>query len=63
MEEKTITITIDEQGKATLDLSGFSGASCEKAFEDFRGGDQVKLERKKAAYYTSRRAEQEHTRR
>jgi hypothetical protein len=63
MEEKTITVTIDELGKAALDLSGFSGASCEKVFEDFRGGDQLKLERKKAAYYTNRRTEQEHTRR
>jgi len=63
MEERTVTITIDEQGKATLDLSGFSGASCEKPFEDFRGGDQVKLERKKPAYYANLQTEQEHTKR
>jgi len=62
MEEKTITITIDEQGNSTLDLAGFVGASCEKAFEDFRGGDQVKLERKKPAYYANCQTEQEHAR-
>ena len=43
MQEKTITITIDEQGDSTLDLNGFLGRECEKAFEDFRGGDTVKL--------------------
>jgi len=63
MPEKTITITIDEQGSSTLDLDGFAGKECEKAFEDFRGRDTVKLERKKPAYYTDRRTEQEQTRR
>jgi len=51
MQEKIITIIIDAQGKSTLDLEGFAGRSCEKVFEDFRGGDRVKLERKKPAYY------------
>jgi hypothetical protein len=39
MKEKTITITIDEQGSSTLDLDGFAGQGCEKVFDDFRGGD------------------------
>ena len=52
MQEKTITITIDERGNSTLDLEGFTGQGCEKAFDDFRGGDMVKVERKKPAYYT-----------
>ena len=62
MQEKTITITIDEQGHSTLDLHGFVGKECEKAFEDFRGGDTVKLERKKSAYYASQHSDQERTR-
>jgi hypothetical protein len=31
MQEKTITITIDEWGNSTLDLEGFAGHACEKA--------------------------------
>ena len=59
MQEKSITITIDEQGNSTLDLEGFVGKECEKAFEDFRGGDTVKLERKKPAYWGSLHGEQQ----
>lgn len=59
MPEKTITITIDEQGTSALDLEGFIGKECEKAFEGFRGGDTVKLERKKPAYYGNQRVEQQ----
>ena len=62
MREQTITIMIDEQGNSTLDLNGFAGRECEKAFEDFRGGDTVRLEQKKAAYYVSQHSEQERTR-
>lgn len=62
MQEKSITVTIDEQGNSTLDLDGFAGKQCEKAFEDFRGGDTVKLEQKKAAYYVSQHSEQERMR-
>ena len=63
MQVKTITITIDERGHSTLDLEGFAGKECETAFEDFRGGDTTKLERKKASYYTDRNVENEQTRR
>ena len=52
MQEKVITITLDESGNSTLDLEGFTGHSCEKVSDDFRGGDMVKVERKKPAYYT-----------
>ena len=61
MQEKTITITIDERGNSTLDLEGFAGQGCEKAFDDFRGGDTVKVERKKPVYYTNRQTEQKQT--
>ena len=59
MQEKTITITIDEQGNSTVDLNGFAGHSCEKASDDFRGGDEVKVERKKPSYYTGQRVQQD----
>ncbi len=59
MQDQTITITIDEQGHSTLDLEGFAGRSCEKVFDDFRGGDTVKIERKKSAYYTGQQVQQE----
>jgi hypothetical protein len=63
MQEKTITITIDAQGKSTLDLEGFAGQSCQKVFDDFRGGDSVKVERKKPAYYTRQQVQQEKSQR
>ena len=63
MQDKTITITIDEQGNSTLDLEGFAGRSCEKVFDDFRGGDTVKIERKKASYYTGQQVQQEKSQR
>jgi hypothetical protein len=63
MQEKTITITMDEQGDSTLDLNGFAGSECNKAFEDFRGSDAVKVERKKAVYFTSQSNAQEQIRR
>ena len=59
MQEKMITITIDERGNSTLDLNGFAGQACEKVSEDFRGGDVVKAERKKPAYYTGHVTHQE----
>ena len=61
MHEKTITITIDERGDSTLDLEGFAGQGCEKAFDDFRGGDVVKAERKKPSYYTGQQVQREKT--
>jgi hypothetical protein len=63
MQEKTITITIDAQGKSTLDLNGIAGQSCEKVFDNFRGGDTVKVERKKASYYTGQHVQQEKSQR
>jgi hypothetical protein len=63
MQDKTITITIDEQGHSTLDLEGFAGRSCESVFEDFRGGDTVKIERKKSSYYTGQQVQQEKSQR
>ena len=63
MQDKTITIMIDEQGHSTLDLEGFAGRSCENVFDDFRGGDTVKVERKKPAYYTGQQVQQEKSQR
>ena len=63
MQEKTIRITIDERGNSTLGLEGFAGQGCEKAFDDFRGGDTVKVERKKPVYYTGQQIEREKSQR
>jgi hypothetical protein len=63
MQEKTITIVIDEHGSSTLDLEGFAGQGCQKVFDDFRGGDSVKVERKKSAYYTHQQVQQEKSQR
>ena len=59
MQEKTITITIDERGNSTIDLDGFAGKGCDKVSDDFRGGDIVKVERKKPAYYSGHVTQQE----
>ena len=59
MQDQTITITIDEYGHSTLNLEGFAGRSCEKVFDDFRGGDRLSIERKKPVYYTGQQVQQE----
>ena len=58
MQEKVITITLDESGNSTLDLEGFTGHSCEKVSDDFRGEDLVKVDRKKPACYSGQQGEQ-----
>ena len=63
MHERTITVTIDDRGNSTLDLEGFAGKACEQVFDDFRGGDVVKAERKKPAYYTGQQIQQEKSQR
>ena len=54
MWQKTITIIIDESGNSSIDLDGFTDNSCSRVFEDFRGGDKVRTERKKTSFYTSK---------
>ena len=63
MREKTITVTIDEQGRSTLDLEGFAGKGCAQVFDDFRGGDLLKVDRKKLDYYSRPQVEREKSRR
>ena len=48
MQAKTITVVIDEDGNSTIDLTGFRDNSCAKVAEDFRGGDRVTKEHRKA---------------
>ena len=57
MSQKTITITIDESGNSSIDLDGFAGNGCSRVFEDLRGGDKVKTERKKTSFYSSKETE------
>lgn len=53
MQQKTITVVIDENGNSSIDLDGFAGQGCEKVLKDFQGGDRAKVERKKAAFYSN----------
>ena len=57
MSQKTITITIDESGNSSIDLDGFADSSCSRVFEDFRGGDKIKTERKKNSFYSAKQTE------
>ena len=52
MQQKMITVVIDENGNSSVDLEGFAGHGCEKVLKDFQGGDRAKVERKKAAFYS-----------
>ena len=51
MQQKTITVLIDEIGNSSIDLDGFTGHGCEKVLKDFQGKDRAKMERRKATYY------------
>ena len=51
MQQKTITVVIDENGNSSVDLHGFAGQGCEKALKDFQGKDSTRVERRKAEYY------------
>jgi hypothetical protein len=51
MQQKTITVVIDEAGNSTVDLEGFERQGCDKALKDFQGDDDTKVRRKKAAYF------------
>ena len=33
MQQKTITVAIDQNGDSSVDLEGFAGQGCEKAFQ------------------------------
>ena len=52
MQQKTITVVIDQNGDSSVDLEGFAGQGCEKALKDLQGEDRVKRERRKAAFYS-----------
>ena len=64
MTVKTITVVIDENGNSTIDLSGFQDNSCARVADDFRGGDRVTKEHRKASYHQDAQSqEQQRTRR
>jgi hypothetical protein len=51
MQEKLITVEIDENGNSSIDLEGFHGQGCGDVAEDFRGGDSVTHSSKKREFY------------
>ena len=52
MQEKLITVEIDENGNSSIDLEGFHGPGCGDVAKDFRGGDSVTQSSKKREFYT-----------
>ena len=59
MQQKTITVIIDENGNSSVDLDGFAGQGCEKALKDFQGRDSARVERRKSEYYGQRNSAHE----
>ncbi len=51
MQDKLITIEIDEEGNSSIDLDGFQGQGCGDVAKDFRGGDSVTQSSKKREFY------------
>ncbi len=51
MQEKLITVEIDENGASSIDLQGFQGQGCGDVAKDFRGGDSVTQSNKKREFY------------
>jgi hypothetical protein len=51
VQQKTITVLIDENGNSSIDLDGFAGQGCEKTLKDFQGKDSAGVERRKPEYY------------
>ena len=51
MQEKVITVEIDENGNSSIDLEGFHGQGCGDVAKDFRGGDSVTHSSKKREFY------------
>jgi hypothetical protein len=52
MQEKLITVEIDENGNSSIDLEGFHGQGCGDVAKDFRGGDSVTQSSKKREFHT-----------
>lgn len=48
--KKTITIEIDNDGSASIDLANFKGKGCDKVSADFAAGAKVTLARNKPEY-------------
>jgi len=56
MQQKIITVVIDQNGDSSVDLEGFGGQGCEKTLKDFRGTDGLKVQRRKADFYSQKSA-------
>ena len=52
MQQKIITVVIDQNGDSSVDLEGFAGQGCDTVLKDFQGDDRTKVKRKKAAFYS-----------
>jgi hypothetical protein len=63
VQQKTISVVIDENGNSSVDLDGFAGQGCEKALKDFQGKDTARVERRKPEYFGQRNIAHERLRR
>lgn len=64
MNEKSITVEIDEQGNSSIDLKGFQGQGCSEVSKAFQGGDVVTKSEKKREFHveiTPRQVQQRRT--
>ena len=47
---KSVTVEIDDQGSASIDLAGFQGRGCEAVAAEFRGDGKLLKSTKKREY-------------
>lgn len=51
MNQKIVTIEIDETGNTSLDLEGFHGNGCSKVAAEFTGSDKIVKSTLKREFY------------
>ena len=54
---KLITVEIDQEGNASVDLKGFHGKGCDGALKDFTDGAKIRKTTTKAEYHQVERQE------
>jgi len=54
---KLITVEIDQEGNASVDLTGFHGTGCNKTLKDFTDGAKVRKATTKPEYHEAERQE------
>ena len=55
---KNITVTIDEDGNSSVDLSGFTGKACDKVMAELAGDNKLIRSTNKPEYFEQTKQEQ-----